>query len=205
MCIRDSDGLLGALSLIVGGPCVIGQLLGVAQLLPQFLGHVGGKRVQQFQQNLVLGLGGAALVTEGVDVDHQLGDGGVGLQGVDVLADLLDGAVGHSLQLGADAVAVRQLLAHGPDLDVYKRQVHSYPFASTMCIGNMRSGMESLVVYFHLHDKKVLHKALHYFGVILLLSLIHIWPVSAAAWLLLPLPPLLSLPTARTKRPSVRA
>ena len=31
------------------------------------------------------------------------------------------------------------------------------------------------------------------------------WPVSAAAWLLLPLPPLLSLPTARTKRPSVRA
>ena len=26
------------------------------------------------------------------------------------------------------------------------RKVHSYPFASTMCIGNMRSGMESLVV-----------------------------------------------------------
>ena len=30
--------------------------------------------------------------------------------------------------------------------------------------------MESLVVYFHLHDKKVLHKALHYFGVILLFA-----------------------------------
>ena len=45
-----------------------------------------------------------------------------------------------------------------------------YPFASTMCIGNMRSGMESLVVYFHLHDRKVLHKALHYFGVILLFA-----------------------------------
>ena len=50
------------------------------------------------------------------------------------------------------------------------RKVHGYPFASTMCIGNMRSGMDSLVVYFHLHDKKVLHKALHYFGVILLFA-----------------------------------
>ena len=51
------------------------------------------------------------------------------------------------------------------------RKVHGYPFASTMCIGNMRSGMESLVVYFHLQDKKVLHKALHYFGVILLFAI----------------------------------
>ena len=50
------------------------------------------------------------------------------------------------------------------------RKVHSYPFASTMCIGNMRSGMESLVVYFHLHDRKILYKALHYFGVILLFA-----------------------------------
>ena len=51
------------------------------------------------------------------------------------------------------------------------RKVHGYPFASTMCIGNMRSGMESLVDYFHLQDKKVLHKALHYFGVILLFAI----------------------------------
>ena len=51
------------------------------------------------------------------------------------------------------------------------RKVHGYPFASTMCIGDMRSGMESLVVNFHLHDKKVLHKALHYFGVILLFAI----------------------------------
>lgn len=50
------------------------------------------------------------------------------------------------------------------------RKVHGYPFASTMCIGNMRSGMESLVVYFHLHDRKILYKALHYFGVILLFA-----------------------------------
>lgn len=50
------------------------------------------------------------------------------------------------------------------------RKVRGHAYASTMCIGNMRSGMESLVVYFHLHDKKVLHKALHYFGVILLFA-----------------------------------
>lgn len=46
------------------------------------------------------------------------------------------------------------------------RKVHSYPFASTMCIGNMRSGTEALCVYFHTHDREVLHKALTYFGVI---------------------------------------
>ena len=51
------------------------------------------------------------------------------------------------------------------------RKVRGHAYASTMCIGNMRSGMESLVVYFHLHDKKVLHKALHYFGVILLFAI----------------------------------
>ena len=51
------------------------------------------------------------------------------------------------------------------------RKVHGYPFASTMCIGNLRSGMESLVVCLHLHDKKALYKALHYFGVILLFAI----------------------------------
>lgn len=51
------------------------------------------------------------------------------------------------------------------------RKVRGHAYASTMCIGNMRSGMESLVVYFHLQDKKVLHKALHYFGVILLFAI----------------------------------
>ena len=51
------------------------------------------------------------------------------------------------------------------------RKVNGYAFASTMCIGNLRSGMESLVVCFHLHDKKALYKALHYFGVILLFAI----------------------------------
>ena len=46
------------------------------------------------------------------------------------------------------------------------RKVHGYPFASTMCIGNMRSGTEALCAYFHTHDREVLKKALTYFGVI---------------------------------------
>ena len=46
------------------------------------------------------------------------------------------------------------------------RKVRGHAYASTMCIGNMRSGTEALCVYFHTHDREVLHKALTYFGII---------------------------------------
>lgn len=45
-------------------------------------------------------------------------------------------------------------------------KVRGHAYASTMCIGNMRSGTEALCVYFHTHDREVLKKALTYFGVI---------------------------------------
>ncbi len=45
-------------------------------------------------------------------------------------------------------------------------KVRGHAYASTMCIGNMRSGVEALCAYFHVHDKAVLKKALTYFGVI---------------------------------------
>ena len=51
------------------------------------------------------------------------------------------------------------------------RKVHGYPFASTMCIGNLRSGMDSLVAFGHTRDKSLLYKALHYFGVIFVFAL----------------------------------
>ena len=51
------------------------------------------------------------------------------------------------------------------------RKVHGYPFASTMCIGNLRSGMDSLVTGLRLHDQKALRKAAHYFAVIVLFAL----------------------------------
>lgn len=50
-------------------------------------------------------------------------------------------------------------------------KVRGHAYASTMCIGNMRSGIEALHAYFETHDKKILHKALTYFGVILLFAL----------------------------------
>lgn len=46
-------------------------------------------------------------------------------------------------------------------------KVRGHAYASTMCIGNMRSGTEALCVYFRTREKAVLQKALTYFGVIL--------------------------------------
>lgn len=51
------------------------------------------------------------------------------------------------------------------------RKVHGNAYASTMCIGNMRSGTEALCAYFHTRDIAILHKALTYFGVIVLFAL----------------------------------
>ena len=50
------------------------------------------------------------------------------------------------------------------------RKVKGYAFASTMCIGNMRSGMEALCAYFRCRDREVLQKALTYFAVILVFA-----------------------------------
>ena len=49
-------------------------------------------------------------------------------------------------------------------------KVRGHAYASTMCIGNMRSGTEALCVYYHTHDKEVLKKALTYFSVILVFA-----------------------------------
>ena len=45
-------------------------------------------------------------------------------------------------------------------------KVRGHVYASTMCIGNMRSGMESLVAYLRSRDHETLVKSLTYFGVI---------------------------------------
>lgn len=50
-------------------------------------------------------------------------------------------------------------------------KVRGHAYASTMCIGNMRSGTEALCAYFHTRDKEILHQALTYFGVVLLFAL----------------------------------
>lgn len=50
------------------------------------------------------------------------------------------------------------------------RTVHGYGYASTMCIGNLRSGTESLSQYLRTGNKASLHKALHFFGIILIFA-----------------------------------
>lgn len=50
------------------------------------------------------------------------------------------------------------------------RKVNSYAYASTMCIGNMRSGVDAFCDYTQTHDIRTLHKSFHYFGVILLFA-----------------------------------
>ena len=50
-------------------------------------------------------------------------------------------------------------------------KVRGHVYASTMCIGNMRSGTAALCAYFRVRDKKILQKALIYFGVLLVFSI----------------------------------
>ena len=50
------------------------------------------------------------------------------------------------------------------------RKVQGYGYASTMCIGNLRSGTESLSQYFRSRDKMAMRKALNFFGIILIFA-----------------------------------
>ena len=51
------------------------------------------------------------------------------------------------------------------------RKVNGYAFASTMCIGNLRSGMDSLCAWLVGGSTKAFGKALHYFAIIFLFAL----------------------------------
>lgn len=51
------------------------------------------------------------------------------------------------------------------------RKVHGYGYASTMCIGNLRSGTESLSIYLRDKRPEALHKTLHYYGIICVFAL----------------------------------
>ena len=49
-------------------------------------------------------------------------------------------------------------------------KVRGHVYASTMCIGNLRSASEALCEYFHNHDKRTLQSSRTYFGVILVFA-----------------------------------
>ena len=50
------------------------------------------------------------------------------------------------------------------------RKVDGYAFASTMCIGDLRSGMEALCIWRKTRDAKAKDRMLRYFGIILLFA-----------------------------------
>ena len=50
------------------------------------------------------------------------------------------------------------------------RKVHGYSYASTMCIGNLRSGTAAISAYFREHKTDDIRKAFYYFGIILLFA-----------------------------------
>ena len=47
------------------------------------------------------------------------------------------------------------------------RKVHGKAFATTMCTGNLRSGTDLFVQYFHTKDRSLMQHALNYYSVIL--------------------------------------
>lgn len=51
------------------------------------------------------------------------------------------------------------------------RKVNGYSYASTMCIGNLRSGIAALSGYLREKDPKKLEQVLYYFGIIFLFAL----------------------------------
>ncbi|MDE5853278.1 MAG: DUF1275 domain-containing protein [Oscillospiraceae bacterium] len=46
------------------------------------------------------------------------------------------------------------------------RKVRNMPYASIMCTGNLRSGIDKLLFYFNKKDRSALKNAFHYFGII---------------------------------------
>ena len=82
---------------------------------------------------------------------------------------LLLGVVG--LLPGAYAMAANMLVSCACAMQVQAfRTVHGYGYASTMCIGNLRSGTESLSQYLRDKEPEHLRKALHYYGIILIFA-----------------------------------
>ena len=51
------------------------------------------------------------------------------------------------------------------------RKVNGFAYASTMCIGNLRSGTDALSVYVRERKREQLIKAFHYFGIIFFFAL----------------------------------
>ena len=61
-------------------------------------------------------------------------------------------------------------LACGTQVESF-RKIHGHGIATTMCIGNLRSGTDALSVYAREHKPEQLRQALYYFGVIFMFAI----------------------------------
>lgn len=85
----------------------------------------------------------------------------------EILLLFLVGFIPHSLDQLANA-----LVSFSCAMQVQAfRMMEGFPFASTMCIGNLRSGMESLCTFLRTGDRRERRKARLYFLAILLFAL----------------------------------
>ena len=88
-----------------------------------------------------------------------------------LLVEIVALAIVGFMPLSAN-MAANIIVSFACDMQVQTfRKVHGYGYASTMCIGNLRSGVESFSVYVRTKEKPALFKALHFFGIIFVFAL----------------------------------
>lgn len=86
---------------------------------------------------------------------------------IEIILLFIVGFIPHNLNAAANA-----LVSFSCAMQVQSfRKVNGYAFASTMCIGNIRSGMDALCSYRQTHNSQTLLKAFHYFAIIFLFSI----------------------------------
>lgn len=86
---------------------------------------------------------------------------------IEIILLFLVGFIPHELDMVATA-----LVSFTCAMQVQAfRKVSGYAYASTMCIGNLRSGMEALSMYLRDRRPEELKKMQHYFGVILFFAI----------------------------------
>ena len=86
---------------------------------------------------------------------------------LEILILFLVGFIGTSLNMVANALVS---LSCAMQVQSF-RTMHGYGYASTMCIGNLRSGTESLSVFFRTKEPSSLKKALNYYCIIIVFAL----------------------------------
>ena len=87
--------------------------------------------------------------------------------GIEILILFISAFIPHKLDSLANALIS---LSCAMQVEAFKK-VHGFAYASTMCIGNLRSGTEAFHEYLVTKDKKFRTKSLEYFGMITIFAI----------------------------------